>query len=243
MAFGKHWEWRGFGRISDELRARIESLAPLFASDRSLIDTYLWTPHSPVNVKLRLGDLKFKHLIESDGDLECWLEDANDIHPFPLTAGVVSELERALSIRLVGQQQTLVGRSELAALLQNAQPPARILLVEKHRRLFSLPTSSGVPAIVTVHPPPTSPRNLGEAKLPPAGGGTEGGGGERSPAIVELTDLVRPEHITTIALEHPDIEIIKQALGQLGLPNSGLHPRNYLQALSVWAAGERILRD
>ncbi len=207
MAFGKHWEWRGFGRISDELRARIESLAPLFASDRSLIDTYLWTPHSPVNVKLRLGDLKFKHLIESDGDLECWLEDANDIHPFPLTAGVVSELERALSIRLVGQQQTLVGRSELAALLQSAHPPARILLVEKHRRLFSLPTSSGVPT------------------------------------IVELTDLVRPEHITTIALEHPDIEIIKQSLGQLGLPDSRLHPRNYLHALSVWAAGKRILRD
>ena len=207
MAFGKHWEWRGFGRISDELRARIESLDPLFASDRSLIDTYLWTPHSPVNVKLRLGDLKFKRLIESDGDLEYWLEDESEIHPFPLTADVVSELERALSIRLVGQQQTPVGRSELVTLLQNAHPPARILLVEKHRRLFSIPASSGVPA------------------------------------IVELTDLVRPERITTIALEHSEIEPVRQALGQLGLPDSGLHPRNYLQALSIWAAGERILRD
>lgn len=204
MAFGKHWEWRGFGRISEELRARIETLDPLFASDRTLIDTYLWTPHSSVNVKLRLGDLKFKHLLEFEGDLECWLEDEREIYPFPLTADVLEKLAQALAVRLVGEQKTAVGRSELVALLQNARPPAQIILVEKQRRLFSLPY------------------------------------GQADPAIVELTEIVRPERITTVAVEHAESSVVRQTMRQLGLPGRGLRPQNYLQVLSAWAKDERI---
>ena len=204
MAFGQHWEWRGFGRISAELRDRIEALDPLFASDRSLIDTYLWTPHSSVNIKLRLGDLKFKRLIESDGDLECWLEDANEIYPFPLAADVVERLGRALAVKLPGDQKTTVGRSELAALLQNAHPPAQIFLVEKHRRLFSLLLD------------------------------------EDDPAIIELTEIIRPERITTVAVEHAEIAVVRRVLAILELPNEALRPLNYLRALSVWARGERL---
>ena len=206
MAFGKHWEWRGFGEISDDLRARIETLSPLFASDRTLIDTYLWTPHTPVNVKLRLGDLKFKRLLESDGELECWLEEEDEICPFPLDADVVRRLGRDLAITLPEQQQTLVGRSGLLALLQNAHPPAQIIRAEKQRRLRVLPI------------------------------------GRTFPVIVELTEIIEPERITTVALEHGEIELVRRALGELSLQDSGLRPQNYLQALSAWAMGERILQ-
>jgi hypothetical protein len=204
MAFGQHWEWRGFGRIRADLRARIEAFDPLFASDRSLIDAYLWSPNCAVNVKLRLGDLKFKRLLEMDGDLECWLEDEREIHPFPLAADVVEKLGRALAVTLPEKQKTPVERNELAALLQNAQPPAQIFLVEKQRRLFSLPLEGA------------------------------------DPAIVELTEIVRPERITTVAVEHVENAVVRRALAVLGLPDRGLRPQNYLQTLSVWATGERI---
>jgi len=204
MAFGQHWEWRGFGWVSDDLRARIETLDLRFASDQPLVDTYLWTRDGPANVKLRHGDLKFKRLLESDGDLECWLEDEKEIHPFPLNLDVLEALELALAITLPEGQRTPVGRGELAELLKIAHPPAKILLVEKYRRFFSLPTGVG------------------------------------EPVIIELTDLIRPEPINSIALEHADIDAVRQALMQLSLAESGLRPLNYLQALSIWAVDDFI---
>ena len=204
MAFGQHWEWRGFGRISADLRARLETLDPLFASDRALIDAYLWSPNCAVNVKLRLGDLKFKRLIAVEDDLECWLEDEGEIYPFPLDADVVTKLERALAVTLPENQKTPVGRNELAALLQNAHPPAQIFLVEKQRRLRTLPLAGA------------------------------------EPAIVELTEIVRPERITTVAVEHIEKGGVRQALAALNLPGGELRQQNYLQALSVWAKDEQL---
>ena len=207
MAFGQHWEWRGFGRIRADLRARIEALDPLFASGRTLIDAYLWSPNCAVNVKLRLGDLKFKRLIAVEDDLECWLEDESEIYPFPLDADVVAKLGRALAITLPENQKTPVGRSELTALLQNAHPPAQIMLVEKQRRLRTLSLA-----------------------------GTE-------QAIVELTEIVRPERITTVAVEHAEIEVVRRALAALNLPDGGLSPSNYLQALFIWAKGGQLAQQ
>ncbi len=205
MAFGQHWEWRGFGRVSDELRARIEALDLRFASEAPTIDTYLWTPHGSGNVKLRHGDLKFKRLLEVDGDLQHWLEDENDIYPFPLDADVVGEMERALAVTLPEKPQDPVESNELVGLLKQALPPVRILVVEKYRRFFSLPISLG------------------------------------DPVIVEFTDLIRPERISSIACEHAEIEDVRQALAQLGLLDSALRPMHYLQALSIWAAGQCLL--
>ena len=194
MAFGKHWEWRGFGRVSNDLRARIESLDLLFAPGQSLVDTYLWTPDGPANVKLRFGDLKFKRLLDSDGDFQYWQEDENEIYPFPLDADVMSALEQALAITLPGDQRLPVGRDELMEMLKSAVPPAQILYVEKVRRFFSLPAADG------------------------------------EPVIVELTDILRPERIGSVALEHTNIEAVRQALTQLRLTSSALRPLNYLRA-------------
>lgn len=205
MAFGQHWEWRGFGRVSDDLRARIEALDLRFDSGVATIDTYLWTPNGPANVKLRHGDLKFKRLLESDGDLQHWLEDEKELHPFPLNADVVEALAQALAITLPEGLQTPVGRNELVELLKNAHPPVQILLVEKYRRFFSLPTGTG------------------------------------DPVIVELTDIVRPELVSSVALEHADIDAVRQGLAQLGLTDNTLCPLHYLEALSIWAADECIL--
>lgn len=204
MAFGQHWEWRGFGKVSNDLQDRIESLDLRFASNHPTIDTYLWTPDGPANVKLRHGDLKFKRLLETDGDLQHWLEDEDEIHPFPLDAEVVASLEQALTITLPENQCIPVGRSELVELLRIAVPPVHILVVEKIRRFFSLPT------------------------------------GFEEPIIVEFTDLIRPEPISSIALEHAESEAVLAALVHLGLTDSAIRSLDYLQALSIWSDGETL---
>ena len=169
-----------------------------------LVDTYLWTRDVPANVKLRFGDLKFKRLLDTDGDFQYWLEDEREIHPFPLDADVVHALEQALAITLPEIQRLPVGRNELGELLKTAVPPVQLQFVEKVRRFFSLPTVVG------------------------------------DPVIVELSDLVRPEPIHSVAVEHADIGAVRQALVQLGLTDSALRPLDYLQALSIWADGEHI---
>lgn len=134
--------------MNADLRKRIESLDLLAEPDQAITDTYLWTPDCPVNVKLRYGDLKFKRIIETDGDLECWIEDEGEMHPFPLSPAVVQELEKALAIILPEHPSTPLARDELLALLSSATPPVQTIVVEKRRALYALPICDPAPVIV-----------------------------------------------------------------------------------------------
>jgi hypothetical protein len=100
MAFGRHWEWRGFGTIGRELRAAVESLPTKFPAAQELVDEYLWVPGSAINVKLRTGDLKFKRLVARSGRLERWLEDPEENYALPIAPPVVQKLAEELRIRL-----------------------------------------------------------------------------------------------------------------------------------------------
>jgi hypothetical protein len=131
MAFGEHWEWRGFGTLPRSLRQELESLPLKFPTAQEITDEYLWSPSSTVNIKLRLGDLKFKRLLESVDGLERWMENPGENHPFPLSRAVLSTLAAGLGVSLPGASP--LGREELLALLRRTAPPVQTVRVTKVR--------------------------------------------------------------------------------------------------------------
>ena len=133
MASGKHWEWRGFGSLSPALARRLEALPLKFASAQELTDEYLWAPGCTGNVKLRLGDLKFKRSIERSGGLERWLEDPSENYAFPLQARVLDALALDLNILLPGVGRGPVTREALLDLVRRADPPVQLVAVKKRR--------------------------------------------------------------------------------------------------------------
>jgi len=133
MAFGKHWEWRGFGALSTGLRTRVESLPLKFDRPQDVKDEYLWIPGMSINVKLRFTDLKFKRLLGSEQGVERWLEDEAENLPFPLEPPVVEKLSRELGVSLPRLLERSYGQEELVDLLLRAKPPVRRIAVEKKR--------------------------------------------------------------------------------------------------------------
>ena len=131
MAFGEHWEWRGFGTLPRGLRQELESLPLKFPTAQEITDEYLWSPSSTVNIKLRLGDLKFKRLLESADGLERWVEDPGENHPFPISPTVLSTLETGLGVSLTASSP--LGREGLLALLRQAAPSVQTVRVRKVR--------------------------------------------------------------------------------------------------------------
>lgn len=208
MAFGTHWEWRGFGELPVDVRAAIEALPEKFPDAQELTDEYLWTPDCSVNVKLRLGDLKLKRLVDSrdaGGDLpalERWLEDRNENWAFPLSGSRLRAVEEAVRIDAGSLGAGPCDREELLALLGDR---ARVVAVGKSRRQFSLPLA----------------------------------GASQDAATVELAEILSPERLTSVGLEHSDAAGVDRAYTELGL-HGRLLSLSYLDALGRWARGERL---
>ncbi|MFN2138484.1 MAG: hypothetical protein ACK2UK_21185 [Candidatus Promineifilaceae bacterium] len=90
MAYGIHWEWRGFGAVSAALALRFATLQEVVYDGQAVEDVYFWAPGLEVNLKTRAGvegDLKIKRPLDKDGPLECWREDPGEIFNFPLSDG------------------------------------------------------------------------------------------------------------------------------------------------------------
>ncbi|UCG88970.1 MAG: hypothetical protein JSW71_10720 [Gemmatimonadota bacterium] len=141
MAYGLHWEWRGFGHLDDRIRQRITGLRPLGSQLATVCDRYIWIPGCSANVKLRswgsIAGLKFKRLIEEDrqSQLQLWLERPEEDYTFPIQPPVILELAKILGVELPGDRA--IGDSrELITMLQNATADACVVRVEKSRRAF-----------------------------------------------------------------------------------------------------------
>jgi len=132
MAFGYHWEWRGFGKPEAGLRSRIFALRPKFPDPQELLDEYLWAPGCRVNLKLREGSLKFKRLETKAERLELWNEAAEENYRFPLESDVVGKLLADLGGD-PGRAAPVESRTELLDLLEAAMPEARVVGVRKKR--------------------------------------------------------------------------------------------------------------
>ncbi|MFL6274625.1 MAG: hypothetical protein ACJ74G_05375 [Blastocatellia bacterium] len=101
---GQIWEWRGFGQISRETSAIVETL-PIRNGIRDLTgtDLYLISPTSEQNVKLRLTEkgwvLKFKLLLDKQPDgIELYHESARWTFAFPVTLTTIQLAARLLDV-------------------------------------------------------------------------------------------------------------------------------------------------
>lgn len=213
MAFGLHWEWRGFGRLPQGLRREIEELPLKFPTSQEVTDEYLWIPGATVNVKLRFQDLKLKRLIEKEGPFQHWLEDESENFSFPLSGAVVAELARCLGVSLPSITVDGVQRPELLAILGESRPKISRVTVVKSRwqHDLTLPRSDATPD-------------------------------DMEPVTVELAHIHSPEATTSVGLEHPNLDCLRRAWDSLGA-HEHLRGLSYLDAVDTWARGEQVAAD
>ncbi len=217
MALGTHWEWRGFGALSDAFRTRFERLEDLFPFQR-IVDEYIWVPGLPINLKLRRGTenqdgLKFKRPGRTRSDLEEWHENPNEIYGFPLSTEAWESLRRELadvSIILPPFPEEPLDHELTLDTLRGSGPNIRVVTVTKARvtKLWS---------------------------------------GREGDVRVDLTEISSPEEVTCLGLESSAggggeladavaRSAVLSARTALGVDEEGLEVMNYLQALSRWGS-------
>ncbi len=215
MALGTHWEWRGFGALSDAFRRRFKPLEDLFPS-QNIVDEYIWVPDLSINLKLRRGTggqdgLKFKRPGRTSGDLEEWHEDPSEIYDFPLNTEAWESLRREfadVSIILPPFPEKPLDRDLTFDTLSRSDSNIRVVAVTKARvtKLWS---------------------------------------GPEGDVRVEVTEISSPKEVTCLGLEssageggEPADEVARSALRSartvLGINGESLEVMNYLQALNGW---------
>ena len=189
MAFGKHWEWRGFGPVSPALRERVEALPLLHPTAQIVTDTYLWLPGCAVNVKLRFDDLKLKRRLNDAGGVEEWLEDPAENFSFPLNLAAQERLAAALAIQPFWKAAPKLAREELLRSLAGSD--VKTIAVEKSRRQFSVALSGSHTEAVTVELAEiTAPESIVSVGLEHP---------EREPVEAALRELGLPGSLRTVS--------------------------------------------
>ena len=140
MAFGVHWEWRGFGGLSSSLEERIRALRPLFPDSQVVTDRYLWSPGCSINFKLRFGDFKIKRCLDlAEGGIARWQEDPGENYSFPLAAGVFGEVVTALGGAAGAAGEALASEAELLERAGAAIAGLQVVAVAKERWQYGAP--------------------------------------------------------------------------------------------------------
>lgn len=223
MAYGVHWEWRGFGEIARATEARVRALPASALPERTVTDTYLWRPGLRDNVKIRSwdggGSLKVKRqLAPGSGDgVSLWMESPDEDYALPLSADALDHVLAALGIAPPDPRPpTFTHAADLLAWLALGGRAPRCVEVRKRRRSF---VSHAGPA----------------------------------PLLVELAEIERPERIRSVgiedasglATESPPERlagarlVVSEAAAVLG---AGLHVLTYPEAVAIWARGGSVGR-
>jgi hypothetical protein len=219
MAYGLHWEWRGFGELDEQVRDRITRLRSVNGWDRTIRDRYLWYPGCRSNVKLRSWGaregLKFKRLIEEDGELglQLWLERQEEDFLFPIEPQVVHQLGRLLQIELP-LAAPLPRSDDLIDGLSRLSDQIRVVVVEKSRSTFAWQKREArvLVDLAEIHSP-VATMSVGLENLP----------GIEEPASRAALGAAR--------------DSVAAARAELGLPG-GLVTLSYLEALAQWVGNE-----
>ena len=222
MAYGLHWEWRGFGTVDPDVRRRIEELPRYLPDDLAGVDSYYWYPGCEVNLKLReFGTragvkLKRLHDVDDKTGLQLWLEDEREDFPFPLQPDAVHQLARALGAD-VSPPARPMGRCTLFTVLREARPQLVVVAVHKTRSLRRW--ASGGRAVIVEVAEIASPERVTSV-------GVEDCAGLSASASAEEMAAARRD--------------VTDALEALGLP-AALSAVSYLEAVGAWATGGTVL--
>ncbi len=141
---GKIWEWRAFGRITDELAAKVKAYPiRLGISNLPVRDIYLISPLSDQNVKLRWYFtglyLKFKLLIDTKpGQIELYSESVQYTYPFPISFETLKEAARLLQVTLpdTALRSDTFTEDETMRVLAAASPPVIRVDIKKTRSQY-----------------------------------------------------------------------------------------------------------
>ena len=224
MALGRHWEWRGFGTLSVALREKWDSLEHALPDRQwyDVVDRYLWVPSYGMNAKIRSGldtgdCLKVKRLRARWGQLQLWHEDPQDVFDFPLQWANLEWLARELHIDPPRRRRGRIDFDEALALFRESRASVQLIEVHKHR----------------------------QARLWHGSGAT---------VLIEIAEISRPEVISSLCLEStleltewsgPDRmtearDSVQRAVDELQVQREPLRNLNYVEALSIWASGDRL---
>ena len=221
MAYGVHWEWRGFGAIDGAMEARILALPASALPERVVTDTYLWRPGLRDNVKIRSwaggGSLKVKRQLDpGPGDgVSLWEESPDEDYGFPLSEAALDHVLAALGMAPPGPRvPASVHAADLLAWLALGERAPRCVEVRKRRRSF----------VYDAGP---------------------------VPVLVELADIDRPERTRSVGIEDtaglavdgpPERmagarRAVSEAAAALG---AGLCVLTYPEAVDRWANGGSV---
>jgi hypothetical protein len=219
MAIGLHWEWRGFGAVTSDFIDCFCALERKFPP-QDLKDVYLWIPKLEVNAKFRKkgeGHLKFKRIKNKEDNLEQWHENPDEIFEFPLQEvgwDTLTKMLNGVDMTLAPYPMTPPNLEVTTTYLEEAR--CKTVLARKRR----------------------------EGRLLQ---------GPHGKVIVEWGCIFLPQAILSIGLETweedlegdglPDEqakEDILSAIESLKLKEEPLKVMNYMDAVAVWAASEKI---
>ncbi len=219
MAFGLHWEWRGFGAVSADFVNKYSKLDLQF-DIQNVDDLYLWVPNLAVNAKFREGaegGLKFKRIKNSDDKLEQWHENEEEIFDFPLKEKAWTTLNKVMTtvgLALPAYPPIAPNREESTHILESID--CKTIMVKKRReaRLWRGPNGLVKVEWACI----SEPQSLISIGL-------------------ETWDNDADEDVLT---DEEAKEDIRAAILELGLNKEPIHVMNYLVVTGIWALGKKI---
>jgi hypothetical protein len=219
MAIGRHWEWRGFGSVSDAFFERYRDLAYAFGPQK-IDDLYVWAPGLQVNLKIRQGafeGLKIKRPSGKEGRFECWIERPEDFYDLPLTEFAW----QALAVELAGAGLVLgpypnnpPGLEDLLFLLEGAGCESLLVSKERGGRWWEGPNGRVLVEWTAIHQPQAILSLSLESQ-------------DTNPESSDFSD-------------HKAKADLQAAILALGLDRESLALMNFLHALAIWIDGRRI---
>lgn len=219
MAFGTHWEWRGFGAVNSKFAEQFHKLN-VSVNPTQVTDTYVYTPEVKTNIKIRKGyqqGLKFKRPVKLENHFELWTEREDELFDFPLTdeerdrIGKIlkgTELDRISSFprSIRTAEDTLSWLSEKGC---------QLIKINKDRetRVWQEAENSVMVEWACLSGPQS---------------------------ITSISLESEPVNYSDDLAESPELSLLKSALSHLDLDKQPLQPMNYLEAIAEWANGDKI---
>ena len=226
MPEGTHWEWRGFGRVSEAFAVAFARLTPRLEAAPAwnvTRDDYLFVDGSTVKVKLRTGGtqqgLKLKRLVGSEAGLELWSEDPRELYRFrDVDGSVLAKLAEILGLTLQeGLLPGNLGPQQILDYLGKASPPARVVSVHKRRQTRLARAGVQVELAKLEH-------------VTIDGREVDLGSVAYSVGIENTSDLRNRSTAELGAAANA----VRHTLAGLAIADEALFPMNYLEAIALW---------
>jgi hypothetical protein len=172
-------------------------------------------PECSLNVKLRGEGIRIKRLLSQaqDGCIKQWITEA---YNFPISSTLLNMILVNFKLKVPQKEKEeeaeneIQNREQLLSTLQCASESIRVITVDKHREQYLWQHNNN--------------RN-----------GRAIGGGE---VAIEIATIHRPELVTSISIEHEDLDKVDNALKYLQLPSESMKVISYLDCLERWAYGK-----